>query len=277
MGKRVLRLLAYIVIAVFGLFSLFPFYWMIVIATRSAGEISAVPPAMTFGSQLRDNLDKIIHNANINFMLTLGNSALVSSIVTVSMLFFSSLAGFAFARLTFRGSRVMLACVVGSLMIPMQLGLIPQYMLVSKLGWMNDLKAVIVPGMVSAFGVFFMRQFIDAAVPREMIEAGRIDGCTVYQLYGRLVVPTIAPAFATLGILTFMNTWNDFLWPSVVLKSNDVLTVQLALVRLDVNTYFADKSLIMAGAVLATLPLFLIFLLFNRQFVAGVTEGAVKG
>jgi cellobiose transport system permease protein len=271
------RISAYAFILVFAVFSLFPFYWMSVIATRTAAEISGIPPAMYHGSRLMENMDKIINNPNVNFLLTMGNTIIVSSVVTASMLLLSSLAGFAFARLSFKGRHIMLACVVGSLMIPLQLGLIPQYIIISKLGWLNDLKAVIVPGMVSAFGVFFMRQYIDSAIPTEMIEAGRIDGCSNWQLYSRLVFPTITPAFATLGILTFMNTWNDFLWPSVVLKSNNVITVQLALVRLDVTTYYADKSLIMAGSVLATLPLFLIFLFFNRQFIAGVTEGAIKG
>jgi len=277
MKNPLLRLVAYSLIIVCAAFSIFPFYWMSVIATRSAAEISSVPPAIFYGSRLLENMDKVIFNPNINFLLTLGNSFIISTVITASMLLFSSLAGFAFARLRFRGSKVMLLFVLGSMMIPLQLGLIPQYIIISKLDWLNDLKAVIVPGMVSAFGVFFMRQYIDAAVPNEMLEAGRIDGCSNRQLYYRLVVPTIAPAFATLGILTFMNVWNDFLWPSVVLKSNEMLTVQLALVRLDINTYYADKSLIMAGSVLATLPLFLIFLFFNRQFIAGVTEGTVKG
>ncbi|WP_127530178.1 carbohydrate ABC transporter permease [Paenibacillus kobensis] len=277
MKNPFLRWVAYLLVTICAAFSLFPFYWMSVIATRSAAEISAVPPAIFYGNKLVENMHKVIFNDNINFLLTLGNSFLISTVITASMLLFSSLAGFAFARLRFRGSRIMLFFVLGSMMIPLQLGLIPQYMIISKLNWLNDLKAVIVPGMVSAFGVFFMRQYIDAAVPNEMLEAGKIDGCSNAKLYYRLVVPTIAPAFATLGILTFMNSWNDFLWPSIVLKSNEMLTVQLALVRLDVNTYYADKSLIMAGSVLATLPLFLIFLFFNRQFIAGVTEGAVKG
>ncbi|PWW07185.1 cellobiose transport system permease protein [Paenibacillus cellulosilyticus] len=277
MRQPIGRCFVYLILLIFTVFSLFPFYWMTVISTRTAGEISAIPPAIFYGDKLSMNLDKIFNNENVEFIRTVGNTAVITLIITLSMLLFSSLAGFAFAKLEFRGKSLMLLCVVGSLMIPMQLGIIPQYIIMSKLHWINDLKAVVVPGMVSAFGVFFMRQYIDSAIPGEMLEAGRIDGCSNWRLYWRIVVPTIAPAFATLGILTFMGAWNDYLWPSIVLKSSDSLTVQLALLRLDTSSYFQDKSIVMTGSVLSTLPLFLIFLAFNRQFIAGVTDGAVKG
>lgn len=277
MRQPIGRFFVYLILSIFTVFSLFPFYWMTVITTRTAGEISAIPPAVFYGDKLSLNLNKIFHNENVDFIRTMGNTALITVIITLSMLLFSSLAGFAFAKLNFRGKSLMLLCVVGTLMIPTQLGIIPQYIIISKLHWINNFKAVIVPGMVSAFGVFFMRQFIDSAVPGELLEAGRMDGCGNGRLYWRIVVPTIAPAFATLGILTFMGAWNDYLWPSIVLKSSDSLTVQLALLRLDTSSYFQDKSIVMTGSVLSTLPLFLIFLAFNRQFIAGVTEGAVKG
>ena len=277
MGKSISRIVVYLLLLVFVFFSLFPFYWMSVISTRTAGEISAIPPAVFYGNKLASNFNKIFNNENVNFLHSMGNTAFISIVITISMLFLSSLAGFAFARLPFKGKNFMLLFVLGTLMIPTQLGIIPQYLIITKFHWLDDFKAVIVPGMVSAFGVFFMRQFIDSAVPVELIEAGRIDGCRNWQLYGRIVIPAIAPAFATLGILTFMGAWNDYLWPSIVLKSNDVLTVQLALLRLDTSSYFQDKALVMAASVMATLPLFLIFLFFNRQFIAGVTDGAVKG
>lgn len=271
------RSIVYVLLLLFALFSVFPFYWMSVISTRTAGEISAIPPKVFYGNRMAENFDKIFNNENVDFLRTMGNTAIIAISITVSMLLLSSLAGFAFARLNFTGKGFMLLFVLGTLMIPAQLGIIPQYLIITKLQWLNDYRAVIVPGMVSAFGVFFMRQYIEASVPSELVEAGRIDGCRNLQLYALIAVPAIAPAYATLGILTFMGAWNDYLWPSIVMKSNEMLTVQVALLRLDTSSYFQDKSLVMAASVMATLPLFLIFLFFNRQFIAGVTDGAVKG
>ncbi|MGG4142568.1 carbohydrate ABC transporter permease [Paenibacillus algorifonticola] len=271
------RSIVYVLLLLFVLFSVFPFYWMSVISTRTVGEISAIPPKVFYGNRMAENFDKIFNNENVDFLRTMGNTAIIAVSITISMLLLSSLAGFAFARLNFTGKGFMLLFVLGTLMIPAQLGIIPQYLIITKLQWLNDYRAVIVPGMVSAFGVFFMRQYIEAAVPSELVEAGRIDGCRNLQLYALIAVPAIAPAYATLGILTFMGAWNDYLWPSIVMKSNEMLTVQVALLRLDTSSYFQDKSLVMAASVMATLPLFLIFLFFNRQFIAGVTDGAVKG
>lgn len=277
MRNRTGRSIVYVLLLLFVGFSIFPFYWMSVISTRTAGEISAIPPKVFYGSRLAENFDKIFNNENVDFLRTMGNTAIIAISITISMLLLSSLAGFAFARLNFTGKGFMLLFVLGTLMIPAQLGIIPQYLIITKLQWLNDYRAVIVPGMVSAFGVFFMRQYIEASVPNELVEAGRIDGCRNLQLYALIAVPAIAPAYATLGILTFMGAWNDYLWPSIVMKSNEMLTVQVALLRLDTSSYFQDKSLVMAASVMATLPLFLIFLFFNRQFIAGVTDGAVKG
>lgn len=161
------------------------------------------------------------------------------------------------------------------MMIPPQLGLIPNFMIISELGWVDDLRAVIVPAMVTAFGVFWMRQYISSAVPYELIEAARIDGCSNFRTFWNIILPTVRPGLATLGIFTFMSTWNDFLWPLVVLKDRSVHTIQIALRTLN-DVYYTDYSMILAGTFMATIPILVVFLIFSRQFISGITEGAVK-
>ncbi|HUC91669.1 MAG TPA: carbohydrate ABC transporter permease [Paenibacillus sp.] len=253
--------------------SVFPFYWMYIIGSNVTAAINQFPPAMIPGGRFIENLIKVYENVNFNKALM--NSFFVSATLTAGVLFFCSLAGFAFAKLNFTGRNMLFAFLVGSMMVPAQLGLIPSYMIISKLGWLDDLKAVIIPGIANAFGIFWMRQYISSSVPNELLEAGRIDGCSTFRLFWSIVVPAIRPGFATLGIITFMGSWNDFLWPLVVLKDRSVHTVQIALKNLN-GAYYQDFSMILAGTVLATLPILVIFLLFSKQFISGLTEGAVK-
>lgn len=253
--------------------SVFPFYWMYIIGSNVTAAINQFPPAMIPGGRFIENLIKVYENVNFNKALM--NSFFVSATLTAGVLVFCSLAGFAFAKLNFTGRHMLFAFLVGSMMVPTQLGLIPSYMIISKLGWLDDLRAVIIPGIANAFGIFWMRQYISSSVPNELLEAGRIDGCSTFRLFCSIVVPAIRPGFATLGIITFMGSWNDFLWPLVVLKDRSVHTVQIALKNLN-GAYYQDFSMILAGTVLATLPILVIFLLFSKQFISGLTEGAVK-
>jgi cellobiose transport system permease protein len=195
--------------------------------------------------------------------------------VTISVVFFSSLAGFAFAKLRFRGRNKLLLFIIATMMVPTQLGLIPLYMLMVKLGWNNELQAVIVPFLVSGFGVFLMRQYATQAISDELIEAARVDGCSTWRIYWSVVLPALRPAAAVLGLLTFMTQWNEFLWPFVILNDPENPTVQLSL-RLLGNTYYNDFSLVFAGTAIATLPLLIVFVVFGRQIISGIMEGAVK-
>jgi cellobiose transport system permease protein len=255
------------------LLSLFPFYWMFVIGSNTTAAINKFPPTMVPGSNFIANVKKVFES--VDFLGAMWNSALVSGAVTLSVLFFCSLAGFAFAKMEFKGRNLLFVFLLGTMMVPAQLGLIPSYMIVSKLGWVNSLTAVIVPGMVNAFGVFWMRQYIAATIPNDLLEAGRIDGCSNFRLFWNVTIPTIRPALATLGIITFMGSWNDFLWPLVVLKDRSVHTIQIAIKNLN-GAYYSDFAMILAGTVLATVPILIVFLLFSKQFISGLTEGAVK-
>lgn len=195
--------------------------------------------------------------------------------VTVSVVFFATLAGFAFAKLRFRGRNALLLVIVATMMVPTQLGVIPLYLLMTKLNWNDRLPAVIVPALVTGFGVFMMRQYAGQAVSTELIEAARMDGCNTARIYWNVVLPALRPAAAVLGLLTFMTTWNDFLWPYAVLNDPENPTVQLSLRALS-DGYYQDMSQVFTGTAIATLPLLLVFVLFGRQIIGGIMEGAVK-
>ncbi|WP_121613517.1 carbohydrate ABC transporter permease [Mesobacillus foraminis] len=267
------RIIVYAVLVIMTFLSLFPFYWMLVIGSNHTSAINKFPPAMVPGGSFIENAQKVF--SNIDFFAAIGNSVIASTAITLTVLFFSSLSGFAFAKLHFKGRKFWFLFVLATMMVPAQLGIIPQYMIMSKLGWINSLNAVVVPSMVSAFGVFWMRQYISATIPDELMDAGRIDGCSNFRLYWSITLPSIRPALATLGLITFMGVWNDFLWPLVVLKERSVQTIQIALRTLN-GAYYTDYAMILNGTFLATLPILIVFLLFSKQFIAGLTEGSIK-
>ncbi|CAM3630213.1 carbohydrate ABC transporter permease [Marinicrinis lubricantis] len=268
------KLTYHIVLLLGALLSIFPFYWMLVISTNDRSAAFHVPPILSVGDQFFQNFDRVLER--IEFFEALGNSAFVSFATTISVLFFCSLAGFAFAKFQFPGKKWLFLIVLGTLLVPQQLSVLPNYVLMSKLGWIDSFKAIIVPGMVNAFGIFWMRQYIESAVHDEMIEAARVDGSGYFGIFLRMVLPVITPALATLGILTFMNVWNDFFWPLVVLKNESNFTIQIALQQLSSNRDGLDYGMIMSATFAATVPLIIVFLIFNRWFISGLTSGAVK-
>ncbi|GLY05427.1 sugar ABC transporter permease [Actinoplanes sp. NBRC 101535] len=252
--------------------SVFPLYWSLVVSSQTSDAVTAVPPVLIPGGHLFDNIARVF--ATTAFAKALLNSFIVSGSITISVVFFSTLAGFAFAKLRFRGRRGLLALAVATSMVPHQLGIIPLYLLMARLGWTDQLAAVIVPGLVTAFGVFFMTQYLGRAIPDELLEAGRIDGCSTFKLYWHVVLPIARPAAAVLGLFTFMQAWNDFFWPLVVLQEN--ATVQVALSSLAAG-YTTDYTLTLTGTLLATLPILVIFMVLGRQIVGGIMQGAIKG
>jgi cellobiose transport system permease protein len=280
MGQRSRRLwrtspLTYVVLVIALLLSVGPLYFMLVMASRRNDEITSIPPPLTPGGELGTNVRRVLDNQDVGFANALLNSVLVSATATVSVVLFCSLAGFAFAKLRFRGRNVLLLIIVLTMMVPVQLALIPLYILMGWLDLTGTLQAVTLPFLVSAFGVFMMRQYAISAVPDELIEAARIDGASTLRIFWRIVFPALRPAAAVLGLFTFMERWNDFMWPYVVLTDPETSTVQIALSRLN-NGYYNDQALIMAGTLLATLPLVLVFIVFGRQIIGGIMEGGLK-
>jgi ABC-type glycerol-3-phosphate transport system permease component len=266
--------LVYLTLLVSLVLSIFPLYWLFVVATRSNDVVGQFPPPLVPGGNLGANVARLFGAEEAHFALGLVNSAIASVAVTVSVVFFSSLAGFAFAKLRFRGRNALLLAVLATMMVPVQMGIVPLYMVMVKLGWQNQLQAVIVPFLVSAFGVFLMRQYAERAVPDELIEAARLDGCSTFGLFVRVVAPALRPGAAVLGLFTFMGTWNEFLWPLAILESDNP-TVQFSLSQL-ASQYYTDYTLMFSGTLIATVPLLLVFILFGRQLISGIMDGAVR-
>jgi cellobiose transport system permease protein len=257
--------------------SVFPLYWSIVVASHDNSAIAEYPPVMTPGRELFHNIGRVFNSGEVNiaFWTALINSAIVAGVIAFSVVLFSSLAGFAFAKLQFRGSKALMLVVIATLIVPVQLGVIPLFLEMKHLHWINHLQAVIAPSLVSAFGVFLMRQYIVAAVPNELIDASRVDGCSTIRVFWHVVLPAVRPAAAVLGLLTFMNAWNDFFWPLIVLTPGNP-TVQVAVSTLQ-SGYVQDYSLVFAGTFVSILPLIVIFLVLGRQIIGGIMKGAVKG
>ncbi|MEU1800585.1 carbohydrate ABC transporter permease [Streptomyces sp. NPDC019937] len=266
--------ITYAVLILLTVGSLFPLVWTAIAASRTNTRLAQTPPPLWFGGNLLNNLDKAWNGANMGTALL--NTTVVAGTVAASTVLFSTIAGFAFAKLRFRFKNVLLMLTIGTMMVPPQLSVVPLYMMVAKLEWTDQLQAVIVPTLVSAFGVFFMRQYLSQALPTELIEAGRMDGASSVRIIWHIVFPAARPAMAVLGMLTFVQSWNDFFWPFIALTQNGNPTMQVALTGLS-RGYTPDQSLIMAGALLGTLPLLIAFVLFGKQIVGGIMQGAVKG
>lgn len=266
--------LTYAVLTLFAAGSLFPLVWTAVAASRNTTRLAQTPPPFWFGGNLLRNLRIAWTDANMGTALF--NTVLVAGTVAAGTVLFSTLAGFAFAKLRFRFKNLLLLMVIGTMMVPPQLGVVPLYMLIAELSWTDRLQSVVLPTLVSAFGVFFMRQFLSQALPTELIEAARVDGASSWRVVWHVVFPAARPAMAVLGMLTFVLAWNDFFWPIIALTQSGNPTVQVALTGLG-RGYIPDQSVIMAGALLGTLPLLLAFVIFGKHIVGGIMTGAVKG
>ncbi|GGX09282.1 sugar ABC transporter permease [Streptomyces malachitofuscus] len=266
--------IAYAILIVFTLVSLFPLIWTAIAASRDNQRLAQTPPPFWFGSNLFKNLEIAWTDANLGEAFL--NTTIVAGVSAVTIVVLSTVAGFAFAKLRFKGRNALMLLVIGTMMIPPQLSIIPLYMMVAKLDWTDQLQAVIFPSLVSAFGVFFMRQYLLQALPDEVIEAARVDGAGSWRVVWHVVFPAARPAMAVLGMLMFVQAWNDFLWPFLVLTQTGNPTVQVAVAGLG-RGFTPDQSLIMAGALLGTLPLLLVFAIFGKQIVGGIMQGAVKG
>jgi cellobiose transport system permease protein len=265
--------ITYAVLVVFTAGSLFPLVWTAIAASRNNTRLAETPPPFWFGGNLFKNLETAWTDANMG--LALLNTTVVAGTITVGTVLFSTIAGFAFAKLRFRLKNVLLMLTIATMMVPPQLSVVPLFMTVAELEWTNQLQAVILPTLVSAFGVFFMRQYLIGALPTELIEAARVDGASSLRVVWHVVFPAARPAMAVLAMLTFVQAWNDFFWPIIAL-TQDNPTVQVALTGLG-RGYIPDQSVIMAGALLGTLPLLLAFTVFGKQIVGGIMQGAVKG
>lgn len=274
MNPRILgRTLVSLVLVVGAFISVVPFYWMIVAATHDNSELFHSPPPFVPGGRVLHNIVALEHS--IGFTRVMLNSLGVAVVYTLGSGLISAMCGYGLAKYRFRGRGLLLGLVLATMMVPFQVLLVPLFQMMSSLGWVNSYQAVIVPFLANSFGIFLMRQaFLD--FPDELIESGRLDGASDVRIFYRIVLPVVKPQLGALAIFTFMSQWNAFLWPLLMLNSQDKYTAPVALYTLVGGTH-VDYSGLILGSFLATLPLMLIFFVFQKQFVSGLLGGAVKG
>lgn len=272
-GTRTQRIITHVILLLFLVASIFPFYWMIVMSTNTTSDIYRIPPKIIFGDQLWVNITHVLQN--IDFLTDFGNTLLIAVSVTVLVLFFCSIAGFTFAKFEFPGKKTLFVILLGTMIIPSAGSLVASFVIMADLGWIGTFLPLIIPSMVTAFGIFWMRQYSLSAIQSDLIDAGRIDGCSHLRLYWSVALPTLRPALGFLGVITFINAWNDYLWPLIVLNDPKTYTLQLALAQLN-GVYSTDYSMVMAGTLMSTIPLIIIFFIGARQFIANISAGALK-
>jgi multiple sugar transport system permease protein len=265
--------LAYLTVGIGSLLMLAPFYFMFVFATHGRSDIFQLPPPVWFGAEFFSNVG--ILTQHLPFWVNLMWSIYVATCSTALTLIFCSMGGYAFACFEFRFKSALFGLVLGTMLLPSFMNMIPSFMVMDALGWIDQARALYVPGAASAFGIFLMRQFISSSVPKDLIEAARLDGCSEFGIYGRIVLPLLKPALGTLGLITFIASWNNFMGPLIVMRSPDHYTLPLALRSLQTPTD-TEWGALMAGSAIATIPLMILFALFSRQLIAGLTSGAVK-
>ena len=251
-----------------------PFVWMLLGSLKSQSELQRLPPTWWPEDASLDNFRRLFDR--VDFLHFGWNSVVVATVVTASNLLFCSMLGYALAKLEFFGKNKLLLLVLATVMVPGSVLLVPQFVLIAKLDLVNTFAALILPTAVGAFGVFLMRQAMQS-IPDELLEAGRIDGAGEFYLFFRVVLPLVVPTMATLGILVFLGSWNNFLWPLVVSTDEDKYTLPVALAIFTRGEYQADYGLLMAGSVVLVLPVLVLFILLQRYFRQGIATTGLKG
>ena len=270
---RPLRALVWLVVMIGGLTMLIPFLWMVMTSLRTDQEAFAIPPKLWTVPQWHNWADAW-HVAPFGRFFF--NSAFVSVCVTIGSLTFNSLAAFGFAKYEFRGRNILFLALLATLMIPYQVTMIPNFLLLKSLAWLDSYPGLIVPGLASAFGIFFLRQSM-MSIPNDYLDAARLDGASEYAIFARIAVPLSKSAIATLAVFTFLGSWNDFLGPLIVVKSDEMRTLPLAISALSAGHYVASWPLLMAGASFVVIPVLIVYLFAQRYFVEGIALGGIKG
>jgi len=256
-----------------GLVTLFPLLWMLAASFMSNGEATTYPPHVVPHAPTLDQYRALFERLQIGRAVF--SSTFIAILTTLFSLLFNSMAGYAFARLRFRGRDRIFTLLLAALVIPAQVGMLPLFLLMKSLGLVNTYWGVIIPSLASVFGIFLIRQFM-LSIPQELLEAARIDGAGEWRIYWSVVMPLARPILATLAIFTFMTTWNDFMWPLIVLSDARKYTLPVSLANL-VGEHAQDVELMMAGSVVTVLPVLALFLFLQRYYIAGLMAGSVKG
>ncbi len=274
-GSTLGTILKYVVLTLLGAWMLLPFFWMISASLMSTAEIiSRPPPLLPAIPQWHNYVDvaKVV-----NLTRSYSNSLIVTGATVLGILFTSSITGFAFAKYQFPGKNVIFTLILASMMIPFFVILIPVFYIVKQFGWINNYAGLIMPGVVSAYGIFMMRQFM-MSIPDELLDSARIDGASEFRIFWQIVIPNTGPALVTLGVFNMVNVWNSFLWPLLIVQTKDLYTIPLALNNL--RTFGMEQqslTLQMAGTVLGVLPTLCVFVFLQRYFTRGIALTGLKG
>jgi multiple sugar transport system permease protein len=272
MRRNALAAVLYAALLIGGALTLAPLLWMLSASLMPAGEATQLPPRLLPSRVTFEHYGQLWSRLQLG--RSLFNSALLASLVTLIALLFNSMAGYAFAKLRFAGRDRLFRVLLAALVIPAQVAMLPLFLMLKQLGVINTYWGVIIPGMASVFGIFLVRQYA-LSIPDSLLDAARVDGAGELRIYRSLVLFVCAPILVTLAVFTFMGTWNDFLWPLIVLTDDDMYTLPVALANL-AGEHVQDTELMMAGAVLTVLPVMLLFVVLQRYYVAGILSGGVK-
>jgi multiple sugar transport system permease protein len=253
--------------------ALSPLLWMLSVSFMAPGEASAFPPPLLPATPTLANYQELFAREGMGRYFF--NSLLLAACATVLSLIFNVMAGYAFAKLRFNGREEIFRGLLGAVVIPAQVAMLPLFLLLKNLGLVNSYAGVLVPALASIFGIALVRQYA-LSVPDEMLEAARVDGASEFRIFLSIVVPALRPILATLATFTFLGTWNDFMWPLIVLSDESLYTLPVALASLS-REHVQDNELMMAGSVVTILPVLLLFLALQRQYLAGLLAGSVKG
>lgn len=263
----------YLILSIGFIAVIAPFVWMILGSFKGEGELRQVPPTWWPQSPTLDNYRDLFDKQN--FPRYFLNSTLVAVVVTAGNLVFCSMLGYALAKLNFGGKRVVFGLVMGTLMVPGMVTFVPLFVLVANLGMVDSYPGLILPFLVTPFGVFLMRQFI-VTLPDDLLDAGRVDGASELRIFRQIILPLCGPALATLGILTFLGSWNSFLWPLVVAQTQTHYTLPVALALFSTGQNQVNYGLLLAGATVVVAPVLVVFLIFQRRFIEGIATTGIK-
>jgi len=270
-------ILTYLFLLVVFLISVFPLFAALMYGSATTPEMAMVRgnlPRWVPSMELFSNFEKVLNNRSFSFWTAFRNSLMVAGITTISSVFFSTLAAFAFSKLNFRGKNGLYTFIIATMAIPAQIGTIPMFILMANFGWIDSFRALIIPALVSAFGVFWMTQYMSEALPYELIEAARVDGASMFRTFRSVAWPAARPAAATLALFGFVGSWNSYFWPRIMLRTQNTLPLIIPALN---GQFSRDIPAVLAGTFLVAAPLLIAFIFLGKQLVAGVMAGAVKG
>jgi len=269
------KITLYLFLLIIAFAMIAPFYSMVVMSTHTVGNIFSLPPPLWFGDNLTVNFETMM--AMINLPRAFMNSVVISVGYTVLVLLFCSMGGYAFAIYRFPGRNILFTALLITMMIPWTASIIPWFVMMSRFGWVDTYWALIIPNSANAFGIFWMRQYCTNNVPTSLVEAAKIDGCSEWLIFFRIIAPLLKPALAALGIMQFVGSWNDFMQPLLILRSTRMHTLPVALRFMQGDPMRGvEVGAMMLASTIAILPLLIVFLCFSKMFMSGLTAGAIK-